>query len=38
MLGLISRLIYKLTVVIKDIVLDFFIGMVPDIIFGREGV
>lgn len=38
MLGLISRLIYKLTVIIKDVVLDFFIGMVPDIIFGREGV
>ena len=38
MLGWMARLICKAFVIVKDIVLDFFIGMVPDMIFGREGI
>lgn len=38
MFGWIARLVCKVVVVIKNFVLDTFIGMVPDLIFGKEGI
>lgn len=38
MFGWLARLICKVVVVIKDFVLDIFIGMTPNIIFGKEGI
>lgn len=36
MVGWLARLICKVVVVVKNIVLDTFIGLVPGIIFGKE--
>lgn len=38
MFGWLARLICKAVVTIKNIVLDIFINMTPNIIFGKEGI